>query len=155
MRRGFVEVTVTAVHVETGGHFIEGEIEPLGVPITARVASRPGFYWPIAVGEVWAVALPTGEGATEPLALSPVWSAAAPPPAEAVADPDRVWIVTSGDVHVKAGGRVVQEAPLIEHGERDLDPTLGVVHGQAVDTFTGATFSALGSASTVVRVKKA
>lgn len=119
MRRGFAVVTVTKVHVETGGHFIEGEIEPLGEPVVARVATRRGFYWPIAVGEEWVVAFPDGEAATEPLALSPAWSTADPPPAEAVAEPTKVWVVAP-DVHVKATTRAVVEAPIVELGATPL-----------------------------------
>lgn len=51
---------------------------------------------------------------------------------------------------------VVVDSPDIRLGgdEELMDPTQGLVHGQGIDTFTGAPYFALGNTSTVVKAKK-
>lgn len=56
-------------------------------------------------------------------------------------------ILKGNDVHIKTPGNVHVSG----NGE-DLPATRGVVHGQAIDYYTGQTFAALGSTTTKLRV---
>jgi len=63
--------------------------------------------------------------------------------------------VDGGDVTVNTGGgKAVVEAAEVHLGADNLIPIDGVVHGTGIDSLTGATYFALGSASGVVFAKK-
>jgi phage baseplate assembly protein gpV len=61
--------------------------------------------------------------------------------------------VDASNVEVDAD-HVTVKSPDVNLGDSSLDPSNGLVHGQGVDTFTGAPYFALGNTSKVVKGKK-
>lgn len=149
--RFFVAVgVVLSSRVDETGHWADVSLKPSEAEVFARVAPpHPGCYFPLPDGAEVAVVFPL-DG--QPVVVGRLWSRVAEPPAEAVAEPDAIWVVNS-EVRVKAD-RVTVEAGLIEHGARGLGVSDGVVHGTGIDPFTGLTYTALGSVSDVVRAEK-
>ena len=137
---------VESVSVEDGvGVFARIVVEPMGIPMTCRVASPyPGLYFPVAVNSEWIVVIPQGECASEPIALAPLWSRAMIPPAGAAQEPTQVWLdAGSGTVNVVGG--------TVQLGGAPLDALLdGVVTRRMRCAYTGA---AHPEASGVVRAK--
>ncbi len=76
-------------------------------------------------------------------------------PAAVLAEPDAVHLIgVSERVIMSSDKSIAAKAPLVELGDESLAVTAGVVQGECIDTFTGATFATLGQTSAVVRAKK-
>jgi uncharacterized protein involved in type VI secretion and phage assembly len=66
-----------------------------------------------------------------------------------------VAVTAKGNAKVTANSQAVVTAPDVQLGDSNLAPPVnGLVLGSGIDTFTGATYFALGSASSVVKAKK-
>lgn len=62
--------------------------------------------------------------------------------------------ISADKLHIKATAKVLVEAPVVNIGADELVPlTDGVVKARGIDTLTGATYGALGSASSTIMVK--
>jgi hypothetical protein len=163
------------------GVFVDVTLAPSGQQMTARVPSnyagaRFGFYAKIHIDDEIVVAIPNGDPAEGAVVVGRLWSAADIPPADGATNVDEVMLVvekdksfrlrcsgggkieidaeadvtitTTGDANVIAGGTIRLGANTL------VAPMDGVVHGTGIDTFTGATYFALGNASTKVLAKK-
>lgn len=65
-----------------------------------------------------------------------------------------VRIDTDAELTARAGTKTDIDSPDVNLGGTGLLPTQGVVNGEGVDPYTGATYAALGNASTIVKAKK-
>jgi hypothetical protein len=113
-----------------------------------------GLYLPYSEGDDVVVVVPDGMPSAAAV-IGKVWSQPIPPPAEAVENPDRIWLVVGGDIHARCKNLTVEASETIQLGADNLEDILdGVVHGRGQDTFTGAMYGTLGSTSQVVKAKK-
>lgn len=94
------------------------------------------------VGSEVAVGFPGGEINNDPMLLTVLASGGVPDELD-----EDTYVVKAPKIVIIADGAV-------EIGQKGLAVTDGLVHGTGVDTFTGATYYALGSTSSVVSAKK-
>jgi hypothetical protein len=147
---------VTAVNIDEEGPIVDVLLMPERIPETARVAAEyagPGFglYFPIEVDTEVIVSAPNGDPDEGLVIAKRFWSASDPPPAGAISEPLNILL------HAKEGANinlVVSGGATINLGDAALQAIDGVVTGQAIDSFTGATQFALGNASAIVKAKK-
>jgi len=157
---------------EKHGVFVDVMLVPTEEEYTARLApgyagSGFGLYYPVKKDDELVVHAPSGDPANGLVASAILWSAADKPPQETVDEPEGVHLVVEpeknlrlkvsggGRVHVTSEDRVVVEAPQVHLGADNLvSPNDGVVHGTGIDSFSGATYFALGNTSGVVLAKK-
>ncbi len=140
---------------------------PDEIPETAKLAPMYagagfGFYLPVRIDDEVIIISPMGLPDHGLEAYPRVWDGADPPPQDVVDNPEDVLlhirpgkslrIVTEGE------GKVIidpRDTGVVELGGEGLDALIdGVVQGQGVDTFTGATYAALGNTSANVLAKK-
>ena len=105
---------VTAVAVDPDhGPLVDVELMPTGVLGTARVGAEYagngfGLYAPIEVDDEVIVEAPGGEPGEGWIVVRRLWSAADPPPQEAIDNPNDVALVTQGGrtlrLHLSGGG---------------------------------------------------
>ena len=166
------------------GVFVDVTCVPHGEQYTARVASNYagtgfGAYAKIHANDALLVAAPEGDPGHGLVVLSRFWSSIDTPPQDSVDNPDdivltveadknvriklqgsgQVFLDTAGgNVHVAtAGGNAVVDSgagKVFLGADNLITPNDGVVHGTGIDSFTGATYFALQSASSVVHAKK-
>lgn len=130
------------IDADGGGVIVDVELVPHRERVACRLGSGSGGgVWriPPAGAEV-AVLVPSGELEADPMIVAVV----SDPPTQLTDETETV-IVATGTVKVIA--------PAVELGDSPaaLD---GVVVGTGIDSFTGATYTALGNASAVVKAKK-
>ncbi len=166
-----------AVHIAPDGVWVDVLLQPLLIPIPARVqlgvgGSKVSLQVPIEPGDEVLVIMPDGVFANGPVVTAILNSQSAKIPLGGDNKPifqnDRVLLFSEDvpiDLRTKAGAKVRVEADgsasfevasgkQLILGAPNLTAPEGVVNGQAIDSFTGATQFALGNASTVVRAKK-
>lgn len=154
------------------GVLVDVRLVPTEEEYTARLApgyagSGFGLYHPVKKDDELVVAAPSGDPANGMIVESILWSAADKPPQEAVDNPADVLLVVEpeknlrlkvsggGNVYVSSEQKVVVEGSSVHLGADNLvSPNDGVVHGTGIDSFSGATYFALGNASGVVLAKK-
>lgn len=157
----------------------ESETALMGVPYAGNGF---GFYFPVKQDDVVLVAIPDGDVNAGPVIISKMWCRADPPPAEVASEtpvdgaegmkqpsPDIILRAEAGAntrIIVSAGANITLTVEgagnvnlVVADGSVNLamdsnTPNQGVVNGQAIDSFTGATQLALGNASTKVFAKK-
>ena len=139
-----------SVEVTEDGHSCEVEIKTGGFeecnPYPARVACLyPGFYLPIAGGEEVLAVAPSGDPSGGLVVFPRLWSTMAPPPTEAVVDPDQIWLVSDGQINLKSTAapvniRAVQEIVLqgLEVLVNGTGPTTDLQVGNGNDYATKA-----------------
>ena len=147
---------VTEFNIDEEGPFVDVLLMPERIPETARVAAEYagpgfGFYFPIEVDTEVIVTAPNGDPDEGLIVTKRLWSKSDPPPTDARANPQNIIL------HAKEGASinlVVSGGATINLGDSALAALDGVVTGQGIDSFTGATYFALGNASAVVKAKK-
>lgn len=165
---------------QSGGVFVDVMLMPTGEHYTARVGADYqgdgyGFYFgKIHADDELLVAAPSGDPAQGIVVTTKLSSAAEPPSDDAVNNPDDVSLVVEkdhslrltvqgeGQVFISTGGGnatidTAGGSVFLGENATDSENTLsmdGVVNGQGIDPFTGATYFALTNASSKVFAKK-
>ncbi len=169
-RRWVVYATVNgAPEVLSDGVWLDCTIVETGEPLRVRwglllLPGGRGGIWlpPPKDGDEIAVQLASGD----PLSAVGTFvfaSADVAVPEAVTSEPDavhiygagsRILLDTSTSILATAGEAATVKAPLVNLGDEGLSAETGVVQGEAVDPYTGATYAALGNVSTVVRAKR-
>jgi len=131
---------VVSQRVTGAGHFAEVELQPgPGFRVQCRVAHWfPGAYYPLARGMEVVVVFPDADPRNGGLIVGSPGSRPQPPPPQAVAEPDKIWIVTRGDAHIVAKTAVV-EADEVHLGEKATEAArAGVVTRDTICPYTNS-----------------
>lgn len=148
---------VKALGVDEEGPFVDVTCTPSEEIVPARLASiyagpGYGFYIPVELDDEVLIFAPNGDPNEGLIVLPRLWSKSDPPPPDAIKNPQNILL------HAKEGASVnivVSGDAKINLGAVDLQTlTDGVVTGRGIDSFTGATYGALGNVSDIVRAKK-
>lgn len=143
--------------IDEEGPFVDVVCVPSEEIVPCRLAAvyagpGYGFYFPVDVDDEVLIFAPDGDPNSGLICMPRPWSASDPPPQEAIDNPQNILL------HAKEGASVniiVSGDAKINLGDADLQTlTDGVVTGQGIDPFTGASYGALGNVSDIVRAKK-
>ncbi len=165
------------IYMAPAGVTVDVVLLPSGIPIPCRYAGIAGgedtlIFAPIEPGAEVRVSLPSGDLREPPVIESVLHNQSQKMPLGDDKKPrwqnDRVLVFHGKKpIELRQGsGTVVRletdgsaswevaSGKQLHLGAPNLPPQTGVVQGEAIDSFTGATQFALGNASTVVRAKK-
>ena len=147
---------VNAISVVTGeGAFAQVTLHPSGDIHTARVGGSE-MWEPLTIDDEVVVACPSGDPMEGIVVTRRLWSAADPPDARVVANPDDLWLISKSkvDAHVIAGGALEVGASkdvTVSSDNGAVTITVGAGQSVTVNVGAGGSINLGGNALAVAR----